>query len=225
MAIALFDLDNTLIAGDSDYLWGEYLVACGAVDAQAFSEAHRRFHQDYLRGELDIDAFLAFALRPLAEHPEERLRAWRSAFLRDWIDPLVLPAGEALLDSHRRAGHRLAIVTATNRFVTEPIASRLGVETLLATEPERRNGHYTGRHMGTPTFQEGKSRVVTDWLEREGLASSERWFYTDSHNDLPLLYEVQHPVAIDPDETLAARAREYGWPIWTLRAGATPQAL
>ena len=222
MAVALFDLDQTLIAGDSDSLWGQYLAACGAVDSEAFTEAHHRFHQDYLEGRLDIDAFLAFALRPLAEHPEDRLRAWRAAFVRDWIEPLVLPAGEALIEEHRRAGHHTAIVTATNRFVTAPIAERLGVDALLATEPERRHGRYTGRHTGTPTFREGKIRVVDAWLQAQGLAHATTWFYSDSQNDLPLLRHVDHPVAVDPDGPLRHEAQRQGWPLLTLRASQTP---
>ncbi len=223
MSVALFDLDNTLIAGDSDSLWGEYLVTCGAVDSEAFAATHRRFHQDYIEGQLDIDAFLAFALGPLAEHPEEQLIAWRAAFVRDWIEPLVLPAAETLLEEHRRAGHHLAIVTATNRFVTAPIAERLGVPTLLATEPERREGRYTGRHTGTPTFREGKIRVVEAWLREHGLERAEKWFYSDSLNDLPLLRHVEHPVAVDPDETLRAEARQHGWPVLTLRQTESPE--
>ena len=222
MRTALFDLDNTLIAGDSDSLWGEYLVRCGAVDGEAFLEAHRRFHQDYLEGRLDIDAFLAFALRPLAEHPEAQLLAWREDFVRTWIEPIILPAAERLVASHRSAGHTTAIVTATNRFVTEPIAERLGVDALLATEPERGEGGYTGRYTGTPTYREGKIHVVADWLDRTGLAEAERWFYSDSLNDLPLLREVENPVAVDPDPTLRAEAAQRGWRILTLREGAEP---
>lgn len=223
MPVALFDLDNTLIAGDSDSLWGQYLVACGAVDGERFAETHRRFHQDYLAGRLDIEAFLAFALRPLAEHPEERLNAWRAAFMREWIEPLVLPAGEALIEEHRRAGHEIAIVTATNRFVTAPIAERLGVTTLLATEPERRSGQYTGRPTGTPTYREGKIHAVNEWLSQHQLSHEERWFYSDSHNDLPLLREVEHPVAVDPDDTLRQAAQQAGWQILTLRTAEIPE--
>lgn len=223
MPVALFDLDNTLIAGDSDCLWGEHLVACGAVEGEAFAAAHRRFHEDYLAGRLDIDAFLEFALRPLAQHPEAELLAWRQQFLDERIEPLILPAAQALLEAHRRAGDHLAIVTATNSFVTRPIADRLSVPTLLATEPERRGGRYTGRHTGTPTFQEGKITVVEAWLREHGLDGAERWFYSDSHNDLPLLRHVERPVAVDPDAALAAEARRRGWPILTLRAAEAPE--
>ncbi|MBK1736017.1 phosphoserine phosphatase [Halorhodospira abdelmalekii] len=220
--VALFDLDNTLIAGDSDSLWGEFLVDCGAVESEAFAAAHRRFHEEYTRGELDIEAFLNFALRPLAEHDEASLLAWRGAFMTRCIEPILLPAAEQLLATHRQAGRHLAIVTATNRFVTAPIAERLGVETLLATEPERTSAGYTGRYTGVPTFREGKVAVVEQWLQTAGLESATCWFYSDSLNDLPLLEYVTHPVAIDPDSTLAAAAQQRGWPILTLRQGAQP---
>ncbi len=217
MQVALFDLDNTLIAGDSDRLWGDYLVEVGAVDAETFAAENERFYQQYVAGTLDIDAFLAFALRPLAEHDEEQLLRWREAFIREWIEPLILEAALDLIRTHRERGHRLAVVTATNRFITEPIVYRLGIETLLATEPERRGGHYTGRHTGTPTFQEGKVTAVGRWLRDEGLDDRERWFYSDSLNDLPLLRQVEHPVAVDPDDELRREAEARGWPVISLR--------
>ncbi len=223
MNVALFDLDNTLIAGDSDSLWGEHLVACGAVDSDQFAETHRRFHEDYIRGELDIQAFLAFALQPLAQHPEERLLEWRARFMAEHIEPIVLPAAETLVEEHRRSGHTLAIVTATNSFVTRPIADRLGIDTLLATEPERKEGHYTGRPTGIPTFREGKIHAVEAWLQERGLANATKWFYSDSLNDLPLLRYVEKPVAVDPDATLRAEAEQRGWPILTLRNAEVPE--
>ncbi len=217
MQVALFDLDNTLIAGDSDRLWGDYLVAVGGVDSETFAAENERFYREYEAGTLDIDLFLAFALRPLAEHDEDVLLEWREEFIREWIEPLILEAGRDLIQRHRDRGDRLAVVTATNRFVTEPIVERLGIETLLATEPERRGGRYTGRHVGTPTFQEGKVVAVRHWLATEGLAETERWFYSDSLNDLPLLREVEHPVAVDPDNALRREAKERGWPVISLR--------
>lgn len=217
MKLAIFDLDNTLLAGDSDHLWGEFLVARGLVDEQAYREANERFYRDYQAGRLDIDAFLRFALTPLAENPPERLWAWRREFMEACILPIVLPAGEQLLDEHRAQGHHLMIITATNRFVTEPIAERLGVDTLLATEPEWRDGRYTGRHVGTPTFQAGKVRALDEWLARQPAQPESRWFYSDSHNDLPLLERVSHPVAVDPDPILRETALERGWPVISLR--------
>ena len=222
MPVALFDLDNTLIAGDRDSLWGEHLVSCGAIDDDQFSAAHRQFHEQYMQGSLDINAFLEFALRPLAEHRLEDLQAWRDDFMQRHIEPIVLPAAEKLIELHRRAGDSLAIVTATNSFVTTPIAQRLGIPTLMATEPEILEGRYTGRHTGIPTFQEGKIAAVDDWLKNNGLNDSVCFFYSDSRNDIPLLERVDHPVAVDPDEALTQEAKQRGWPIITLRAGEQP---
>ncbi len=217
MKLAIFDLDNTLLAGDSDHLWGEFLVDRGLVDEQHFRDTNNRFLEDYQAGRLDIDAFLRFTLQPLAENPPERLWAWRHDFIETYIRPIVLPAGEQLLDEHRAQGHQLMIITATNRFVTEPIAQILGVDTLLATEPEWREGRYTGRHVGTPTFQTGKVRALDEWLDRRGGRPEQSWFYSDSHNDLPLLEQVDYPVAVDPDPVLRDTALKREWPVISLR--------
>nr|WP_274522454.1 HAD family hydrolase [Halorhodospira halochloris] len=225
VAIALFDLDNTLIAGDSDCLWGEYLVSCGAVDDQQFAAAHRQFHEQYVQGNLDIDSFLEFALRPLAENSIDDLLKWREDFMRSLIEPIVLPAAERLIESHRSAGDHLAIVTATNSFVTTPIAQRLGINSLMATEPEVVNGHYSGRYTGTPTFQEGKIAAVNKWLQNNELTNLSCYFYSDSLNDIPLLESVEHPIAVDPDEKLADVASKRGWRILTLRAGEQPEDI
>lgn len=217
MALAIFDLDNTLLAGDSDYLWGQYLVEQGLVDAADYDATNKRFYQEYLDGTLDIHAFLNFALQPLARHEPDLLHGWRNEFIAKKIHPVVLPAAKELLAEHRRRGDTLLIITATNRFVTEPIAALLGVEHLLATEPEVVDGRYTGRFRGIPTFREGKIRALEHWLERhqENLAGS--WFYSDSHNDIPLLQFVEHPVAVDPDPALRAHAESQGWPVISLR--------
>lgn len=217
MALALFDLDNTLLAGDSDYLWGQHLVEQGAVDADAYAASNHRFYQDYLDGRLDIHAFLEFSLQPLKAHEPDLLHRWRAQFISDKIHPLVLPAARELLAEHRRRGDTLLIITATNRFVTQPIADLLGVEHLLATEPEVVDGRYTGRVIGIPTFREGKVKALEAWIARHGIDLAGSWFYSDSHNDIPLLERVEHPVTVDPDATLRRHAEQRGWPVISLR--------
>lgn len=217
MSLAIFDLDNTLIAGDSDYLWGQFLVKMGVVEGRLYEEANKRFYNDYLRGTLDIHAFLRFSLKPLAEHTREELMRWREQFVEREIRPILLPAARALLDDHRKRGHALLIITATNRFITEPIAHLLGIEELLASEPETENGQYTGRVVGIPTYREGKIAALEQWLNERGLDLRESWFYSDSHNDIPLMERVTHPVAVDADDALKAYAREKGWPQLSLR--------
>lgn len=225
MALAIFDLDNTLLAGDSDYLWGEFLVERGLVDQALYESENARFYEEYKRGCLDIAEFLQFALAPLAAHPPEQLHAWREAFIQEKIQPILLPAARTLLDRHRSAGDTLMIITATNRFVTEPIASLYGIENLIATTPEMANDRYTGHFVGTPCFQGGKVIRLDEWLTQHQRDLSGSWFYSDSHNDLPLLNRVQHPVAVDPDESLAEQASRRGWPIISLRNDACPDHL
>ncbi len=225
MALALFDLDNTLLAGDSDHLWGEFLADRGAVDRDWYKSENLRYYRAYLEGNLDIRAFLNFALKPLSEHPPERLAAWHRQFMRERIRPVMLPAAHTLIARHRRRGDTLVIVTATNAFVTRPIAAAFGVEHLLATEPERRGDRFTGRVAGVPCFQEGKVLRLQAWLHERGGDLAGSHFYSDSHNDLPLLNRVEHPVAVDPDPTLREAAERRGWPVITLRRGARPQPL
>ena len=217
MTLAIFDLDNTLLGGDSDYLWGRFLVERGLVDGEAYERENQRFYDEYRAGTLDIHEFLAFALRPLTEHSLAELLAWRERFLEEKIQPILLPKAVELLERHRTDGDTLLIITATNRFITAPIAERLGVSQLLATEPEFADGRYTGRSAGIPCFQHGKVERLDQWLEETGHDLAESWFYSDSHNDLPLLGRVTHPVAVDPDTALAQHARERGWPIISLR--------
>jgi HAD superfamily hydrolase (TIGR01490 family) len=217
VALAIFDLDNTLLAGDSDYLWGVFLADLGVVDRDRYERENERFYRDYREGRLDIHAFLRFSLRPLSEHPPERLADWHRQFMARCIEPILLPAAAALLARHRAAGDRLLIVTATNSFVTAPIARRLGVADLLATEPELRDGRYTGEVAGIPCFQAGKVTRLQAWLEAQGEHLAGSHFYSDSHNDLPLLSRVDHPVAVDPDPALRRHARAQGWPVISLR--------
>lgn len=223
--LAIFDLDNTLLAGDSDYLWGQFLVDRGIVDGAGYERENRRFYEEYKAGTLDIHAFLRFSLKPLTEHPPEQLAAWRADFVRSLILPIVARHCQALLDLHRQAGHELLILTATNRFVTEPIAEALGVENLLATDPEVRDGRYTGEIAGIPCFQDGKIRRLEHWLTENGRSPDCRWFYSDSQNDLPLLREVDYPVAVDPDAVLEGTARTQGWPVVSLRGEQFPEAV
>lgn len=217
MTLAIFDLDNTLLAGDSDHAWGEFLVEEGIVDADHYRKANDQFYQEYLNGELDIHRYLGFALAPLAQYDMEQLLAWRQQFLERKIRPMMLEKASDLLDHHRNQGHTLMIITATNRFITEPVATLLGVEHLIATEPEVVNGRYTGNVAGTPSFQDGKVTRLQDWLDYHDASLTGAWFYSDSHNDAPLLRLVQHAVAVDPDPTLHRLAEQEGWNIISLR--------
>ncbi|MEA2080069.1 MAG: HAD family hydrolase [Pseudomonadota bacterium] len=217
MALALFDLDNTLLDGDSDYLWGCFLVEHGIVDGEYYESENRRFYNQYLQGSLDIYEFLRFQLKPLATHKRSQLEHWREKYLAEKIDPILLTKARDLLEQHRARGDELLIITATNRFITEPIAGRYGVSQLLATEAEIVNGEYTGGITGTPCFQAGKVARLHTWLQRNRQDLNGSWFYSDSHNDLPLLEQVDHPVAVDPDDKLKSHARQLGWPIISLR--------
>ncbi|MDZ7621327.1 MAG: HAD family hydrolase [Candidatus Competibacteraceae bacterium] len=217
MSLAIFDLDNTLLGDDSDYLWGQFLIEQGLVDGEDYERENQRFYDAYRAGTLDIQEFLTFMLRPLAEHPLENLLAWRARFIEDKIRPILLPKALELLARHRNAGDTLLIITATNRFITAPIAELLDVPHLLATEVEFADGRYTGRSFGIPCFQHGKVERLSEWLAETGHDLDRSWFYSDSHNDLPLLGRVRYPVAVDPDAVLAQHAQERGWPILSLR--------
>jgi HAD superfamily hydrolase (TIGR01490 family) len=215
--MALFDLDNTLLGGDSDYLWGEFLIAMGAVDGPAHRRENQRYFAQYQAGVLDIDAFLTFQLKALADNDVTTLLAWRERFVQESIAPLVLAKGRELIEDHRRRDHRIAIVTSTNAFITRPIADLFGIEHLLATEPEFDGRRYTGRYLGTPCSGVGKVHWVKQWATRHGFGLDDSWFYSDSHQDLPLLSLVDHPVAVDPDDALRSHAGLHAWPILSLR--------
>ena len=217
MSLAIFDLDNTLIGIDSDHAWGEFLLEQGAVDPLSYREANERFMRDYDAGTLDIHAFLEVALKPLADNTPEQLAAWHQQFMASKIEPNILTKGEELLARHRTRGDTLLIITATNRFITGPIAERLGVDHLIAVEPEILEGRYTGRVSGTPSYREGKVERLEAWLAGKELTLDDAWFYSDSHNDLPLLEQVDHPVAVDPDDTLREIAEARNWRIMSLR--------
>jgi HAD superfamily hydrolase (TIGR01490 family) len=218
MTLALFDLDNTLIAGDSDHEWGQFLVDRGVVDAEAYQRANDQFFQDYRAGTLDIVAYSEFVFAVLARNDEATLLAWREAFIQERIEQMLLPKAFDLLQYHRGQGHTLVIITATNRFVTEPIAQRLGVDHLIATEPERDvSGRFTGKLAGVPCFQAGKITRLHAWLDEHQANLEGAWFYSDSRNDLPLLAAVTHSVVVDADPVLAKIAEERGWPALSLR--------
>ncbi|WP_020507104.1 histidinol-phosphatase [Lamprocystis purpurea] len=217
MALAIFDLDNTLLAGDSDHLWGQFLVAQGLEDGTEFARTNDAFYRDYQEGSLDIDAFLRFSLRPLRDHPPELLESLRARFVRECIEPLMLPAARALIDRHRAAGDTLLIITASNTFITAPTAALFGVPHLIATDPEVHDGRFTGAVSGIPSFQAGKVARLEVWLAAQGESLAGSSFYSDSHNDLPLLERVDRPVAVDPDAVLREAALARGWDILSLR--------
>jgi HAD superfamily hydrolase (TIGR01490 family) len=215
--LAIFDLDHTLLDGDSDYLWGQFLVEQGKVDGASYERQNRIFYEQYQAGTLDIDAFASFSLAPLAAGEPRELYALRERFVREKIEPCVAPGAPALLARHRAQGDTLLITTATNRFITEPIAALLGVPNLLATDPEIVNGRYTGRIVGHANFREGKVLRLRDWLERGMHRFEHSTCYSDSHNDLPLLGFADTAVAVDPDPTLQAEAERRGWAIISLK--------
>ncbi len=216
MRLALFDLDNTLLSGDSDYEWTRFLVDQGILDRTTFETKNAAFYAQYLAGTLDIAEFLEFQLQPLANHPRAELEAWHEEFMRTRVCPIIPAAARELLSQHRDNGDLCALVTATNSFVTGAICRELGIPHLIATVAAQENGQFTGRPRGTPSFREGKVSRVVAWLESLGLwigAFEKSWFYSDSFNDLPLLTFVSHPVAVSPDATLRAHAEQAGWPI------------
>lgn len=218
--LVLFDLDNTLLSGDSDFEWAQFLIDQGVLDRELYAANNQAFYDAYLAGTLDIHAFLAFQLKPLARHDKAQLDAWHRQFMRQRIVPLIGAAARELVVSWQDGAALCAIVTATNSFVTAPIADAFGIRHLIATEPELRDGQYTGGISGIPCFREGKVTRVQQWLAERG----QRWhdfersyFYSDSLNDLPLLERVSDPVAVDPDPTLRREAELRGWPIISLR--------
>ncbi|MEW6613068.1 MAG: HAD family hydrolase [Pseudomonadota bacterium] len=216
MPLALFDLDNTLLRGDSDHAWCEFLIDLGVLDGERFRAQNERFYAEYVAGTLDIHEFLDFQLKPLASHSLADLRRWHAQFLESRIQAMITPAARALVERHRSRGDELVIITATNSFVTRPIAEVFGIPHLIATEPEAIGERYTGRVFGTPCFREGKVTRLRQWLENTHHSLAGSHFYSDSHNDLPLLREVEHPVAVNPDPQLREHAERAGWPILDL---------
>lgn len=217
MALAIFDLDNTLIAGDSDYLWGEFLVKNSYVDGEEFAKNNAQFYEDYKSGNLDIIAYQKFALSPLSKQTMTTLNNWHKQFIATFIQPIILPKAQALVDKHKQQGDRVIIITATNTFVTRPIGKMYGINELLGTEGEIINGKYTGEVSGVPTFQKGKVTRLNEWLIENNESLSGSYFYSDSHNDLPLLEIVDKPVVVDGDEKLLQIAKDKNWRSISLR--------
>ena len=220
MDLVLFDLDNTLLAGDSDFEWAQFLISKGVLDREVYVARNQTFYDQYKAGTLDIFEFLDFQLKPLARHSRAQLDAWHREFLDTRIRPMMTPQSQALVKEHLASGAVVAIVTATNSFVTGPIARAFGIPHLVATIPAQENGAFTGKPRGTPAFKAGKIERVEAWLESLGLcweSFGKSSFYSDSHNDLPLMKKVNNPVAVDPDDTLRAHATAQGWPVISLR--------
>ena len=219
MQLALFDLDNTLLAGDSDYEWTQHLIAKGVLDRDTFERRNAEFFEQYKTGTLNIFEFLDFQLQSLAKNRRADLDTWHAEFMAERIRPMIGHQARDLVARHLAAGDLCALVTATNSFVTGPIAREFGIPHLIATIPAQDAGEFTGKPRGTPSFREGKIERVEAWLEAMGLwwnAFEESWFYSDSLNDLPLLSKVSHPIAVDPDATLRAHAEAQGWTVLNL---------
>jgi HAD superfamily hydrolase (TIGR01490 family) len=218
--LALFDLDNTLLAGDSDYNWSLFLINEGLLDAKTHQDRNEQFYLDYKNGSLNIIEFLEFQLKPLSEHSKKFLDELHLKYMEKVIRPMMTHKAQALVDKHKATGDLCVIITATNSFVTKPIATAYGIEHLLGSDPEMVNGEYTGGVIGVPTFKEGKVIRLNQWLEARGTKLNDyevSYFYSDSHNDLPLMRLVTNPVAVDADETLTAYAKEQSWPEISLR--------
>lgn len=220
MKLALFDLDNTLLIGDSDFEWSQFLIDQGVLDRELFEAKNLHFYEQYKAGVLDIHEFLDFQLKPLSRHPRSVLDAWHEDFMRLKVRPMMGDAARNLVAKHKDAGDVCVIITATNSFVTAPIAREFGVPHLIGTDPEQINGEFTGNVAGIPSFREGKITRLEAWMAERGWSwdsFADTTFYSDSLNDLPLLAKVKKPVAVDPDAILRQHAEQHGWPIISLR--------
>ena len=217
VALAIFDLDHTLLSGDSDHAWGQFLVDSKIVEPEHHQKQNDYFYEQYKAGSLDIEEYLAFALKPLTEQPLASMLALREIFIEERIKPLITDKARALIAKHKQAGDDLLIITATNAFVTRPIANLLGFDELIAPEPEIIDGQYTGGITGIPSFQHGKVTRLEMWLAEKQIDISGAFFYSDSHNDLPLLNIVDNPIAVDADEILTNTATRNGWPLISLQ--------
>ncbi len=211
MALAIFDLDKTLIKGDSDFLWGKFLSEIGAVDADIYQSKNQYFFDQYVLGELDINEYLEFCLMPLSQYSMQTLNQWHQQFMSQKIEQILLPKAQAVVDMHKAKGDTVIVITATNRFVTVPIVARYGIEHLLATNPEIKEGQYTGKVEGEPCFQSGKINHLNKWLKETGENIKGASFYSDSYNDLPMLELIDYPIVVHGDDKLNALAIERGW--------------
>lgn len=221
MNLAIFDLDNTLLAGDSDEAWPRFLIKKGLLDAELYAEKNQRFYEEYKSGILDIDEFLNFQLAPLARFDRETLDKMHAEYMQDYIRPIMTKKGQAQVKAHQDAGDTVMVISATNRFITAPIVEAFGIAHLIATELEEdANGRFTGKPRGTPSFQDGKIVRLEEWLAAQNLRLSDferSWFYSDSRNDIPLMTAVTNPVAVDPDDVLRAHAEIQAWEIVSFR--------
>lgn len=217
MELAIFDLDNTLLDGDSDYLWGQFLCENNYISCKEHEDESTKHYKNYQQGTLDIHAFLKFQLRCLAENDYATLHAWRERFLKEKIQPVILPKATQLIEQHRCRGHTLLIITATNDFITTPIAKLLHIDNLIATKAQIEENKYTGEVSGIPSFAEGKVILYKEWLKINKFIPQNSFFYSDSHNDIPLLSYVTHPVVVDPDKILKNKAKQNNWKIISLR--------
>ena len=220
MQLAIFDLDNTLLNGDSDYNWSLFLIEHGVLDSDLYKERNEQFFKDYQSGNLDVYAYCEFQFKTLKENPRELLDELRSDYVKKIINPMITKEAKELVESHRKADHKLLIITATNSYITKPIADLFGIEDLIGTDLEELNGEFTGKVSGLPSFHEGKIIRLNSWLEKRGLKFEElekTFFYSDSMNDIPLLEKVSNPVAANPDEILEKKAIKENWPIIYLR--------
>jgi HAD superfamily hydrolase (TIGR01490 family) len=217
MALAIFDLDHTLLAGDSDLAWGEYLVDHNYVDTKDYAYKNNYFYQQYLQGIMDINEFLEFALQPLAAQSMDTLNNWHKDYLQTKIKPMLQNKAMSLLQKHRDQGDTLLIITATNSFVAGPICELHKVDDYIATVPEIIAGRYTGKVSGTPSYQAGKITRLNEWLAQHNISLQGSYGYSDSINDLPLLQAVDNPCVVDADDALTAHALQQGWPCMSLR--------
>lgn len=220
MNLALFDLDNTILAGDSDYNWSRFLIQEGYLDGAIHAEKNEKFYADYKAGTLDIYAFVEFQFKPLARNPRSILNQLLKKYVEEVIKPMITDKAYALVGKHREEGDLLIVITATNSFITQPIAALFGIENLIGTDPEEKEGEFTGKVSGLPSFKEGKVTRLEAWLKNKNLSLADfkkSYFYSDSHNDLPLMQKVTHPVAVDSDDILTEYAKSKGWPQISLR--------
>ncbi len=217
MALAIFDLDNTLLNGDSDNEWGEFIAESGLVDPEQHAKANAQFYDDYKRGELDIYKYGEFVLSSLVDLSNEQLAAMHQQFMRTRVPALLQDNAQQLIQFHKDRGDTLLVITATNRIIVDPIVKLLGIDNLLATDPEYVDGKLTGRLAGIPCYQEGKVDRLNEWIEQTGIDAEHIVFYSDSFNDLPLLNAADEAIAVDPDETLMAAAQAAGWMVISLR--------
>jgi HAD superfamily hydrolase (TIGR01490 family) len=218
--LALFDLDNTILAGDSDYNWSRFLIQEGYLDGAIHAEKNEKFYADYKAGTLDIFAFVEFQFKPLARNPRTVLNQLLKKYVEKVIKPMITEKARALVKRHQEEGDLIIVITATNSFITKPIAELFGIENLIGTDPEEKEGEFTGKVSGVPSFKEGKVTRLEAWLKGKNLSLTsfeKSYFYSDSHNDLPLMQKVTHPVAVDSDDVLSEYAKSKGWPQISLR--------